>query len=59
MARTARGPDAAQQPSSSCGARPSAITILLAAGIPIRRFTRPFFPGLYPELPVEVDLPAC
>ena len=44
--RGGRGrPGAAQQPSSSCGARPSAITILLAAGTPIRRFTRPFFPG--------------
>ena len=34
-----------QQPSSSCGARPSAITSLLAAGIPMCRCLRPFLPG--------------
>ncbi len=38
-----------QQPSSSCGARPSAITSLLAASIPTLRCRRPFFPGSYPS----------
>jgi hypothetical protein len=38
-----------QQPSSSCGARPSAITNLLAASIPTVRCRRPFLPGSYPS----------
>ena len=35
-----------QQPSSSCGARPSAITSRLAASTPTLRCGRPFLPGL-------------
>jgi len=35
----------AQQPSRSIGARPSAITSLDAAGMPMRRCLRPFLPG--------------
>jgi hypothetical protein len=34
-----------QQPSRSIGARPSAITSLDAAGMPMRRCLRPFLPG--------------